>query len=202
MISTILSRGLAVGLVSLGAAAGFAAVPTAIMGPADSDTRAGAIDIELGVAEPARPRRVEPTPSGNPLWAIPLKELSATRERPIFSASRRPPPPAVVAAPYVPAPAVAKPVEPERLRLSLVGTIAGERQGFGIFLDQATNKVIRLKMGEGHRGWILRRVLGREVALQKDQETTLLALPAANAETTASTGAQLAGESNGKRSRR
>src|SRR4051794_9583272 len=32
-------------------------------------------------------------PSGNPLWAIPLKSLSFTRERPLFTPSRRPPAP-------------------------------------------------------------------------------------------------------------
>jgi general secretion pathway protein N len=201
MMSRILYRGLAIGLLMLGAATGFAAAPTVITGPADIDTKSGTIDIELGAAEPARPRQGEQTPSGNPLWAIPLKELSATRERPIFSPSRRRPPPAVVAAPYIPAPTVSKPMEPERLRLSLVGTIAGEREGFGIFLDQVTNKVIRLKMGQGHQGWILRRVLRREVALQKDQETTLLALPAANAET-GPTAAELMGDSSGRRSKR
>src|SRR5438045_3679915 len=31
--------------------------------------------------------------SGNPLWTIPLASLTATRERPIFTPSRRPPPP-------------------------------------------------------------------------------------------------------------
>src|SRR5262245_27099301 len=29
---------------------------------------------------------------GNPLWTIPLRALAATRDRPLFSASRRPPP--------------------------------------------------------------------------------------------------------------
>jgi hypothetical protein len=201
MIARILYRGLAVGLVSLGAAAGFAAAPTMLTGSADIETKSGTIDIHLGSAEPARPRQAEQVLSGNPLWAIPIKELSITRERPIFSPSRRPPPPAVVAAPYVPAAAVSKPVEPERLRLSLVGTIASQREGLGIFLDQVTNKVIRLKMGEGHQGWILRRVLGREVTLQKDQETTLLALPAATADT-GTTGTLRAGDSSSRRSKR
>src|SRR5262249_52823969 len=35
----------------------------------------------------------EAPPTGNPLWALPLKQLSMTRERPVFSPSRRPPPP-------------------------------------------------------------------------------------------------------------
>ncbi len=44
------------------------------------------------VAPPAAPA---PTPSANPLWGIPLSRLSGTRDRPIFSPSRRPPPVAV-----------------------------------------------------------------------------------------------------------
>ena len=31
----------------------------------------------------------QPPPGGNPLWGIPISALDATRERPIFSASRR-----------------------------------------------------------------------------------------------------------------
>ena len=41
-------------------------------------------------------------PSGNPLWAIPLRALTVTRDRPIFSPSRRPPAAAVIAAPAPP----------------------------------------------------------------------------------------------------
>ena len=36
-------------------------------------------------------------PSANPLWTIPLSSLTATRERPLFSPSRRPPQSVVVA---------------------------------------------------------------------------------------------------------
>src|SRR5438552_3274555 len=78
--------------------------------------------------------------SGNPLWAIPLTALSTTRERPIFSPSRRPPePPAVVAA-YVPPakPEPAPPAEPNHPLLTLVGTIVGPLEGIGVFLDQVT----------------------------------------------------------------
>ena len=43
--------------------------------------------------------------AANPLWAIPLDSLTATRERPLFSVSRRPPPaPVAAAAPIVEAP--------------------------------------------------------------------------------------------------
>ena len=179
MITRSLTRGLTGMLVLLGAAAGFAAAPTGTGGLLGADNGSGTIDIERGAAQPASPRQAEPTPSGNPLWGIPLRELSATRERPLFSPSRRPPPPAVVAAPYVVAAAVSKPVEPERPQLTLVGTIAGATDGFGIFLDKTSNKVMRLKLREAHQGWILRRVHGREAVLEKQDQTVVLALPAA-----------------------
>jgi hypothetical protein len=119
-----------------------------------------------------------PAPSGNPLWAIPLAALSGTRERPVFSSSRRPPPPAVALAPVVkPAAVVPKPKEPERPNLTLVGTIAGDHERFGIFVDQSTKAALRLRMGDDYHGWTLRSVLGRETTLERDQETVILALP-------------------------
>jgi hypothetical protein len=59
----------------------------------------------------------------------------------------------------------------------LVGTIASDEEGFGIFLDQTSNGVIRLKIGEEFQGWKLRSVQGRETALEKDQQIVTLALP-------------------------
>lgn len=115
--------------------------------------------------------------AGNPLWGVPLSSLTVTRERPLFSSSRRPPPPPVVAAPVVqrkaPPP---KPREPERPRLSLVGTVGGD-DGIAVFVDQATQAIVRLRTGEGHDGWVLRTVGGREVTLQSDRDTAILTLP-------------------------
>src|SRR4051794_16236073 len=66
-----------------------------------SDDRAAVSDaVDLGSVKPlARPIRDagKPPGRGNPLWSIPLSALTATQERPIFSASRRPPQRAVVA---------------------------------------------------------------------------------------------------------
>jgi len=120
----------------------------------------------------------ERTPSVNPLWAIPLATLSTTRERPIFSSSRRPPPPAVVPAPEVKAPPPPPKSPPaERPQLSLVGTVAGSDQSFGIFLDLAARTALRLKVGEDFQGWKLRSVQGREATFERDQQTTILSLP-------------------------
>jgi hypothetical protein len=133
---------------------------------------------------PANPVTRERGSTGNPLWAVPLRTLSVTRERPIFSPSRRPPPPAVVAAPYIPpaAPTPPKPAEPDRPLLTLVGTVVGETDSIGVFFDQSAKSVIRLRTGQDHTGWILRSVQGREASFQKDNRTAILALPAPGAE--------------------
>ena len=125
------------------------------------------------VAPPAAPAR---TPSANPLWGIPLTQLSGTRDRPIFSPSRRPPPAAVAAEPVlVKPPPRKKEIEPPQL--SLVGTIASGDEGFGIFIDQSTKAALRLKVGEDHQGWKLRAIRGREVTMEKDEHAAVLTLP-------------------------
>jgi hypothetical protein len=120
----------------------------------------------------------ERTLSANPLWAVPLSQLPGTRERPIFSSSRRPVPAAVAAQPVVAkvAPASQK-SEPERPPLSLVGTIAGGDEGFGIFLDPSTKAAVRLKLGDDYQGWKLRLIQGREVTMEKDQLAAVLSMP-------------------------
>jgi general secretion pathway protein N len=130
--------------------------------------------------EGGRPAARVLEPTGNPLWAIPLSALTATRDRPIFVPSRRPPAAAVAGPPPVqqPVAVVAPPAEPERPQLTLVGVIANETEGFGVFLDQATNSVVRLRTGQDHSGWVLRSVKGREAVLQKGRETATMVLPA------------------------
>jgi general secretion pathway protein N len=118
---------------------------------------------------------------GNPLWAVPLRALTATRERPILVPSRRAPAPVVAGAPPPPPPAPPPlPVAPERPQLALVGAVAGEEQGIALLLDRTTRDIIRLRIGEDVSGWVLRSVRGREAALQKDEEIFHLALPGPN----------------------
>jgi hypothetical protein len=133
------------------------------------------------IETPTLDRPAAPVLSGNPLWAIPLRSLSVTRERPLFSPSRRPPPSAVVAAPAVLSPQPPRPAEPDHPLLTLVGTIVGKTQSVGIFIDQVKKNVIRLKTGQDHAGWTLRAIQGREAAFEKDQRTITLALPARSA---------------------
>jgi hypothetical protein len=145
--------------------------------PPSSAGAVPAVPEQVVVPPPASAPVVERALSDNPLWGIPLTQLPVTRDRPIFSSSRRPPPPAVAPADVSKVVAVAKPSEPERPQLSLVGTIVSDGEGFGIFLEQSTNAVLRLKVDEDYQGWRLRSVQSREATLQKDQEVVSLPLP-------------------------
>jgi len=116
---------------------------------------------------------------GNPLWAIPLSDLSETQARPLFSPSRRPPSPPVVAAPATPANSGSPSKrEPDHPLLTIVGTVVSASDGIGLFIDQATNEVIRIHTGQDHQGWVLRSVHGREASFEKNERTSTLALPA------------------------
>jgi general secretion pathway protein N len=110
----------------------------------------------------------------NPLSAISFASLTATRERPLFSRSRRRPEPPVM--PPVEARSAPVTAPPLRPHLALVGAIAADGEGIAVFVDESTKGVVRLKTGEGHSGWILRAVTGREATLQRDQETAVFAI--------------------------
>lgn len=125
---------------------------------------------------PTPPAASERVPSPHPLWRIPLATLLDTRERPIFSPSRRPLPPAVALVAAVAAPSP-EPARVERPQLSLVGTISGSEQSLGIFVDDSAKTALRLKIGEQYQGWRLRTVAAREVTLEHDEQTAVLSLP-------------------------
>jgi hypothetical protein len=127
----------------------------------------------------AKPPETPPL-SAKPLWAIPLSALSATRNRPLFTPSRRPPAPIVANAPAPVAarpPPTPAPAAPERPNLVLVGTVAGENDSLAVFIDNATRNAVRLRAGEGHSGWVLQSVDRRTATLQKGSQTETLELP-------------------------
>ena len=129
---------------------------------------------------PGAPEAMEAAPtahqsiSGNPLWVIPRESLTATRERPIFLPSRRPPP--ALAAARVETPPPPAP-EAQRPALRLLGIVTGATEGLAVFVSETTQNVIRLKTGEGHEGWILRSVKAREAVLENNRRSAVMALP-------------------------
>lgn len=140
--------------------------------PAVSAAPAEPVTAVRSIRAPVAPAR---TLSANPLWAIPLSQLSETRDRPIFSPSRRPPPVAAANAVPVKPPPRKREIRPPQL--SLVGTIASEDESFGIFLDQSTRAALRLKVGEDYQGWKLQTIRGREVTMEKDEHAAIMTLP-------------------------
>jgi hypothetical protein len=142
---------------------------------ADGEKAAGAPQPRAGshVADAAAD-----SASGNPLWALPLTQLSTTRERPIFSPSRRPPPRPTIVAPVAIQQPV-KPPEPERPTVSLLGTIIGTNADdrIAVFLEAGTLNIVRLRVGEDHQGWVLRLVKAREATLVKNSDPVVLEMP-------------------------
>lgn len=146
--------------------------PADITPPRGADPR-----VSPGFGVQPRPAAAVPEPRGNPLWAIPLKDFVFTRDRPLFSPSRRPATaPVAYVAPSKPV-VVMKPAEPESPKLTLIGVILSEKDGIGIFVDGATREVIRLRKNEGHSGWILRTLQGRQATLEKAASTAVLVIP-------------------------
>ncbi len=132
---------------------------------------------------PVVPAKERPV-TGNPLWAVPLGTLSETVARPVFSLSRRPPPPLVVAAPPIPQAETKTPppTEPDHPLLTLLGTIVGKFDSIGIFLDETSKNVIRLRTGQVHGGWTLRSVRRRVASFERDHLEATLELSPPGAE--------------------
>jgi hypothetical protein len=144
--------------------------PADITAPGSARPRSNGLSVQ-------QPAAAGPEPRGNPLWAIPLKDLGFTRDRPLFSPSRRPVTgPVGYVAPSKPVVAL-KPAEPDLPRFTLIGVILSEKDGIGIFVDAASHEVIRLRKNEGYGGWILRTLQGRQATLEKAASTAVLVIP-------------------------
>jgi general secretion pathway protein N len=187
MLTRILFGGTAAAMVTIAGAGGFA---RATDNPRGLDPGEDVIDQPLTISP-----RVTPMPplysnsdgglnnsavTGNPLWGITIETLHTTRERPIFSPSRRPPMPAAIAAP--PPPPLSPPPAPDEPAFDLLGTVAGSGVGYAVFLDKTTQEIVRLKTGEGQDGWILQSVKDREAVLTNDNRTAVMRLPSPTGE--------------------
>jgi hypothetical protein len=182
---------LLIGLVLTGGEADAARVTSPQFAVDPPDDGASQVQRRPEIAGTATVQKVERVPSGNPLWSIPLRLLTATAARPLFTPGRRPPPPVVVNVNRATAPVMAqppKPAEPEKPPLSLIGTVAGAAEGIGVFLDTSAKSILRLRAGEDHKGWILRSVQPRQVVLENGRQTIMLALPAPQMNATEPTG--------------
>src|SRR4030088_2630922 len=69
-----------------------------------------------------------------------------------------------------------KGANPERPPLALIGAVVGESDAIAVFLDRTSQKIVRLRQGEAHSGWVLSSVQGREVTLKKAERSEVLVL--------------------------
>ena len=184
--------------VVLGAAGAMAATSSRVDVLSDDPAGNPAGNIDVGtmrpISRPAQQSPSRPVPRGNPLWSVPLSALSATQERPIFSAMRRPPPRAVVAAPVEESPAPPpKPVEAPP-PLLLVGAVVGEGDAIAILVNRLDQKVVRLRQGESLGGWSLTSVQPREVTFKQGERSEVLALQRLDATAPAGPPAEVGGK--------
>ena len=146
----------------------------------DSVTNPQSEAIEVGRVKPLdAPARVTTRPvTGNPLWSVPLSALTATQERPIFSASRRPPPRVITGPQVVPVAPVSAPPppEPERPSLTLIGAVVGDDDAVAVFIDRVTQGIVRMRSGDNYGGWQLSALLPREATLTRANRVEVLTL--------------------------
>jgi hypothetical protein len=130
----------------------------------------------------------------NPLDALRLEDLTASRERPLFAPSRRPPP----AARVEPSPAVE--LTPDVVKAAppppfdLVGAVVGENARYALLRQRTTNKVARLRPGDVAEGWRVTAIGIRSVVLERDGRSDSLALNSTPSIAPAPPAAQIAEE--------
>ncbi|WP_020188163.1 hypothetical protein [Methylopila sp. 73B] len=93
----------------------------------------------------------------NPLSALGADSLSAFRDRPLFTPSRRAPqPPAAVEAEPEPEPetVTARPPAPQP-NLRLAGVIEGPEETVAVVEDMGSNTVSQLRLGDMLDGWLV-----------------------------------------------
>lgn len=105
----------------------------------------------------------EPPTLANPLEAQPFDRLSATRDRPVFSPTRRPTPPPPPPPPEQP-PAAFVPQPPN---LTLVGIVVDDEGARALIRSSAT-KADRVQVGDDIGGWKVAQIDGRRMVLSLD----------------------------------
>ena len=107
----------------------------------------------------------------SPLAVHPLDRLSATRERPLFSPSRRAPapPPAPIIGPPTPPP------PPEPPNLTLVGIVMEAEEARAI-VQSGPNEVRRVRIGDDIGGWKVAQIEGRRLVLKLDSRVATFSM--------------------------
>jgi hypothetical protein len=131
--------------------------------------RSMALAADAGGEAPARSSAVH----GNPLWAVSLDLLPATRDRPLFSPSRRPLPPPeshrVETAAAIPAPSPPPSVV-------LLGIVADPKGAWALVRAGGSDKIVHARLGDAIAGWKVSEIESRRLVLSSEDRSVSFAL--------------------------
>ena len=142
-----------------------------------------ALFVELGRPVPvfAPPPPEAPTVGPSPAAAMPPLSVAALEERPLFTADRRPPKPASIAAPVAvsppPAPPPPPPLPEASTGLTLLGIVNAPQGRVAIIRMKARGEVVRAAEGATVDRWELKQILTDHVILAVDGTTQELGFP-------------------------
>jgi hypothetical protein len=114
--------------------------------------------------------------SGNPIAEIPLDRLSATRNRPLFSPSRRPPappPPAAIATRVERAP---QPLPLSPPGVALFGIVVGAQGARAFIATGAADRIIGVRPGDVVSGWTVTEITKRNLVLSHAERSATFTL--------------------------
>jgi general secretion pathway protein N len=114
------------------------------------------------------PSAVQPQAAADESGVPPLDDLGATRERPLFSSTRRPP--VVVAAPDAPI------QEAKSLAFELVGIVSGPDTSIAILRNTDSKEETRVPKGQKFGNWTMEEVGDRFVVLSGDAKRVRMRL--------------------------
>jgi general secretion pathway protein N len=114
----------------------------------------------------------------NPLDALRLQDLVVTRERPLFTPSRRAhlSLPSDVRAPPLPTQVEGKVVSFDPPPLDLIGTVVGEGLSYALIRNRGSAIVVRVRPGDETEGWLVRAIRFRSISLQREGRENALEL--------------------------
>jgi hypothetical protein len=119
--------------------------------------------------------QVPPSATANPVASQPLDALAATRERPLFSPTRRPvPPPAVIARVEPPPPP--PPAPPEPPSLALFGIVMDGEGARAVVRASSSDKVVRLRIGDEIGGWQVTQIERQRLVVSLNERSATFTL--------------------------
>jgi hypothetical protein len=127
-------------------------------------------------AEAASQGGPAPAAALTPLAAQPLDGLSATRERPLFSPTRRPPPAPPVVAEGPPPP----PPPPPPPDVALFGIVMDGESARAVIRANPAANVTRVEIGDDVGGWKVVQIEGRKLVLALDGRLATFVMFAGN----------------------